>query len=179
MKFLDQWTYIYAAVGGAALLAVALFAQISGGAKLGFEIAGINIQPSEFVKIIFDFFVAASLYRIRDFRNVVITTAIAALHVLILVASKDLGAALIVFVVYLVMLYVATRQPVYICGRLRGRESCFGSRVFSVFSCENESNGLERSVCCLQQWGISGGAVAVCDRYRRLVRTWTLPGTSG
>ena len=53
MKFLDQWTYIYAAVGGAALLAVALFAQISGGAKLGFEIAGINIQPSEFVKIIF------------------------------------------------------------------------------------------------------------------------------
>ena len=61
MKFLDQWTYIYAAVGGAALLAVALFAQISGGAKLGFEIAGINIQPSEFVKIIFVFFVAASM----------------------------------------------------------------------------------------------------------------------
>ena len=55
MKFLDQWTYIYAAVGGAALLAVALFAQISGGAKLGFEIAGINIQPSEFVKIISQF----------------------------------------------------------------------------------------------------------------------------
>ena len=55
MKFLDQWTYIYAAVGGAALLAVALFAQISGGAKLGFEIAGINIQPSEFVKIILYF----------------------------------------------------------------------------------------------------------------------------
>ena len=35
MKFLDQWTYIYAAVGGAALLAVALFAQISGGGKAG------------------------------------------------------------------------------------------------------------------------------------------------
>lgn len=113
MKFLDQWTYIYAAVGGAALLAVALFAQMSGGAKLGFEIAGINIQPSEFVKIIFVFFVAASLNKSKEFKNIVITTAIAAAHVLILVLSTDLGAALILFVVYLVMLFVATRQWLY------------------------------------------------------------------
>lgn len=112
-KFLDQWTYIYAAVGGAALLAVALFAQISGGAKLGFEIAGINIQPSEFVKIIFVFFVAASLNKSKEFKNIVVTTAIAAAHVLILVLSTDLGAALIFFVVYLVMLFVATRQWLY------------------------------------------------------------------
>ena len=37
----------------------------------------------------------------------------AAAHVLILVISTDLGAALIFFVVYLIMLYVATRQPLY------------------------------------------------------------------
>ena len=61
LTFLDRWTYVYAAVGGAALLAVALFAQISGGARLGFEIMGINIQPSEFVKILFVFYVASSL----------------------------------------------------------------------------------------------------------------------
>ena len=42
------------------------------------------------------------------------SVAVAAFHVLILVASKDLGAALIIFVVYLVMLYVATHQPLYI-----------------------------------------------------------------
>lgn len=113
LTFLDKWTYIYAAVGGAALLAVALFAQISGGAKLGFEIMGINIQPSEFVKILFVFYVAASLNKSREFKNIVITTAVAAAHVLILVVSTDLGAALIFFVVYLVMLYVATRQPLY------------------------------------------------------------------
>ena len=39
LTFLDKWTYVYAAVGGAALLAVALFAPKSGGANLGFEIA--------------------------------------------------------------------------------------------------------------------------------------------
>ena len=92
---------------------VAVFAQTSGGAKLGFEIFGFNIQPSEFVKILFVFFVAASLNKSKEFKNVVITTAIAAAHVLILVLSTDLGAALIFFVVYLVMLYVATRQPLY------------------------------------------------------------------
>ena len=113
LTFLDKWTYIYAGVGGAALLVVAVFAQTSGGAKLGFEIFGFNIQPSEFVKILFVFFVAASLNKSKEFKNVVITTAIAAAHVLILVLSTDLGAALIFFVVYLVMLYVAARQPLY------------------------------------------------------------------
>lgn len=44
----------------------------------------------------------------------VITTIVAAVHVLILVASTDLGAALIIFVVYLIMLYVATKQPLYL-----------------------------------------------------------------
>lgn len=113
LTFLDKWTYIYAAVGGAALLAVALFAPKSGGANLGFTIGGLSIQPSEFVKILFVFYVAASLNKSREFKNIVITTAVAAAHVLILVLSTDLGAALIFFVVYLVMLYTATRQPLY------------------------------------------------------------------
>ena len=113
LTFLDQWTYVYAGVGGAALLAVALFAERSGGAKLSFDLGPVNIQPSEFVKILFVFFVAASLKKSTEFKNVVVTTAIAAAHVLILVVSTDLGAALIFFIVYLIMLYVATRQPLY------------------------------------------------------------------
>ncbi|HIY62261.1 MAG TPA: FtsW/RodA/SpoVE family cell cycle protein [Candidatus Mediterraneibacter stercoripullorum] len=113
LTFLEQWTYIYAAVGGAALLAVALFGGRSGGAKLSFDLGLVNIQPSEFVKIIFVFYVAASLKASVEFKNVVVTTAVAAAHVLILVVSTDLGAALIFFIVYLVMLYVATRQPLY------------------------------------------------------------------
>ena len=113
MKFLADWMYIYAVVGFGALLLVAVFAVTSGGAKLGFTIGGFGIQPSEFVKILFVFFVAASLKNSTGFKNVVITTAVAAAHVLVLVASTDLGAALILFVVYLVMLYVATSQPLY------------------------------------------------------------------
>ena len=53
-----------------------------------------------------------------DFKRIVLTSALAAAHVLLLVVSKDLGAALIFFVTYLVMLYVASRQPLYFLGGL-------------------------------------------------------------
>ena len=117
-KLLSEWKKIYALVGIASLAAVIVVGRVSNGAMLGFEIAGVSIQPSELVKIVFVFFVAASFKESLEFKNVVITTALAAFHVLILVASKDLGAALIIFVVYLVMLYVATRQPLYIIAGL-------------------------------------------------------------
>ncbi len=113
VRVFPQMRMLYAVVGLVALGVVFIAGTVSYGAKLGFSIAGIGIQPSEFVKIIFVFFVAASFNLSTEFKNVVITTAVAAVHVLILVISKDLGAALIIFIVYLVMLYVATRQPLY------------------------------------------------------------------
>ncbi|MFI3207667.1 MAG: FtsW/RodA/SpoVE family cell cycle protein [Eubacteriales bacterium] len=115
VRFLSEfsWVKVYAGVGIVALLLVAVLAQTSYGAKLGFEIMGVNIQPSEFVKIIYVFFVAGSMYHSTKFKNVVITTVLAAAHVLILVVSTDLGAAVILYVVYLVMLYVATKNWFY------------------------------------------------------------------
>ncbi len=115
IKGVQNWTMLYAGIGIVSLLLVAVFARYSGGAKLGFAIPGIGItiQPSEFVKILFVFYVASSLSKDTGFKNIAITTAIAAGHVLVLVLSTDLGAALIFFVVYLVMLYVATRNPFY------------------------------------------------------------------
>lgn len=120
VRFLEdaKFTYIYAGIGIVALAAVAVIGQTSYGAKLGFSIAGISVQPSEFVKIVFVFFVASTLSKSTEFKNVVKATMIAALHVLILFASRDLGAALILFIVYLVMLYVATKQPLYMLAGL-------------------------------------------------------------
>lgn len=117
-KFLSEWRNFYA-IAGLIMLAIVLvlgivFSRRTGGSMLNFKIAGISIQPSELVKIIFVFFVASSFKMSLEFKNIVITTIVAAFHVLILVVSKDLGAALIIFVVYLVMLYVATRQPLYV-----------------------------------------------------------------
>lgn len=117
-KKFSEWRNFYAILGLVSLAAVIVVGRVSGGAMLGFTVAGINIQPSELVKIVFVFFVASSFKQSLEFKNIVATTALAAFHVLILVVSKDLGAALIIFVVYLVMLYVATRQPLYIVAGL-------------------------------------------------------------
>ncbi|MCI9122501.1 MAG: FtsW/RodA/SpoVE family cell cycle protein [Eubacterium sp.] len=116
LHFFNKLTWMYACLGIALLLAVAVLGSTSYGAKLSFTVAGIAVQPSEFVKILFVFFVASMLYQSTEFIQVVKATAAAAVHVLILAASKDLGAALIFFITYLVMLYVATRNPFYFAG---------------------------------------------------------------
>ena len=100
-RFLPEWRILYGIIGIVSLAVVVVVGKVSYGAMLGFTVAGINIQPSELVKIVFVFFVASSFKRSTEFKDIVVTTAVAAFHVLILVASKDLGAALIIFVVYL------------------------------------------------------------------------------
>lgn len=114
LKFFRKLTWLYAILGIGMLGAVAVMGAVTKGAKLSFTVAGITIQPSEFIKIIFVFFVAAMLYESTEFAQVVKTTIFAALHVMILVLSKDLGGALIFFIAYLIMLYVATRKPMYL-----------------------------------------------------------------
>ncbi|MDY2595014.1 MAG: FtsW/RodA/SpoVE family cell cycle protein [Oliverpabstia sp.] len=113
VKLLKDLTWLYGIVGIGLLGVVLVLATISGGAKLSIEIGGITFQFSELVKITFVFFVAGMLREDQSFKRVVITTVVAALHVLILVLSKDLGSALVFFVAYIVMLYVATKKPLY------------------------------------------------------------------
>ena len=109
-----QW--IYAAVGILALLAVWIGGDESFGAQLSFTIGGISIQPSEFVKLTFVLFTASMFYQSTELKQVCITTAAAAVHVLILVLSKDLGGALILFVSYVLMLFIATGKKLYLFG---------------------------------------------------------------
>lgn len=85
----------YGAAGLGLLTAVLIAGKLSFGAKLAITIHGISFQPSEFVKILFVFFVAGMLYETRELRRLVIATCAAAAHVLVLVLSRDLGGALI------------------------------------------------------------------------------------
>ncbi len=91
-----------------------ILGQVTHGSLLSFTIAGITFQPSEFVKIVFVFFLAASLMEDTSFLNLSLTTVIAAVHVVVLVASKDLGSALIFFVVFVFMVFAATRNYLYL-----------------------------------------------------------------
>lgn len=133
MKLLKNLTWFYAIAGILMLLAVLALAAISGGAKLSLEIGGVTFQLSEFAKITFVFFVAGMLRRDTSFRTIVITTAVAGAHVLILVVSKDLGSALVFFVAYVVMIYVATQNVLYALAGLAGG-SAAAVLAYKIFS---------------------------------------------
>lgn len=61
------------------------------------------------------------LYKSTDLKQLAITSGVSAVFVLILVASNDLGGALLYFFTYLVMIYVATKSFIFcrrtcVCG---------------------------------------------------------------
>lgn len=101
---------LYAGLGLAVLFIVWLAGNESFGAQLSLTIGGVSLQPSEFVKLTFVFFVASMFYQSLSFRTIGMTTAVAGAHVLIMVLSRDLGGALIFFITYVLMLFIATNN---------------------------------------------------------------------
>ena len=125
--------WIFGLFGIVALGVTFLTAQTEYGAKLSVTIGDLSMQLSEIVKVSFVFFVAASFQKSIQFRQVVITTIVAALHVLVLVACRDLGGALILFLSYVFMLYVATRNGWYfLAGMGGGAAAC--TVAYKLFS---------------------------------------------
>lgn len=139
---LRNYYYVYGILGILALATVFIPGEgfIHGISQYGarnwlaidFQILKISLQPSEFVKILFVFFIASILAKSTEFRQVVIATVFAVAHIGVLVLEKDLGGALIFFVIYVTMLYVATRRPLYFFGCIGGA-SVMGAIAFLLF----------------------------------------------
>ena len=125
--------WLFGLFGIVALGITFLTAQTEYGAKLSVTIGDISVQLTEIVKISFVFFVAASFQKGTDFKQAAVTTAVAAMHVLVLVGCRDLGGALIMFLSYVFMLFVATRNGWYfLAGMGSGAAACvLAYRLFS------------------------------------------------
>lgn len=115
---LSRFCWIYAGIGFVLLCSVFVIGSTVYGATNWVKIGPITFQPSEFVKIVFVMFVASMFTKSLEFKNIVVTTLIAATFVILLVLERDLGGALLFFVVYLVMLFVATGNVFYFLGGL-------------------------------------------------------------
>ncbi len=115
---LARMGYIYGILGIVCLSLVFVIGSTINGSTNWIKIGGLALQPSEFVKILFVFFLAAMLNRATDFKQVAIVSVLSAIHVMILVLEKDLGGALLYFVIFIVMCYVATGRAVYFFGGL-------------------------------------------------------------
>lgn len=114
LHFLVRLDVLYCIAGIALLGFVLVMGNTVYGANLSINIGSFSLQPSEFVKLTFVMFVASMLYKSTSLKRIIITSVLAAAHVLILIASNDLGAGLIFYVTYIVMLYDATHKHRYL-----------------------------------------------------------------
>lgn len=119
-KNLRNYGIAYGIVGILALSSVFVIGVEQYGSRNWIRLFGITIQPSEFVKILFVFFIASMLSKSRDLKQVVITTGFAGVHMMVLVLEKDLGGALIFFIIFICMIYVGTGKARYLIAYIAG-----------------------------------------------------------
>ncbi len=117
--------YIYAFIGIAVLLTMRLFSK-SLGAHIEVKLLGISMQPQEFIKILYVFMIAAIYDRGVEVKRVILCGILSAAHVLILVWNNDLGVALILAFVYVVMTFIATKNSLYFISGVIGAGVSFG-----------------------------------------------------
>ena len=118
-RFFRKLLWIYAGVGIVALLIVLTSTKVNG-AHITYTIKGFTFQPSEIVKILFLFFIAALLYKYNDLKWIIVSAVVSGIFVMILVLSRDLGSALIFFVVYFMILIMSTHNYWYLLTGLVG-----------------------------------------------------------
>ena len=125
-KNLRKYGTAYGIMGIIALSSVFVIGVEQYGSVNWIRLFGITFQPSEFVKILFVFFIASMLSKGRDFKQVMITTAFACVHMGVLVLEKDLGGALIFFVIFIAMIYVGTGKISYLIAFIMGGAAMAG-----------------------------------------------------
>lgn len=134
MPRLDIFKYIYLILGFALLISTLFFGFESGGAVNWINIKGFIFQPSEFVKAIFVFFLASSFSKKpQNIKQLIVPTLVSAIFVLCLVFQTDLGGALIFFMTFMVMLYIATSNTILISIGL-GSISLCSVIAYNIFS---------------------------------------------
>lgn len=98
---------LYVAIAAISLLLLNLvIAKTTNGARNWIEIAGVTLQPSEFVKIAFVFVGSATLEKIQTSKNIIAFIGFSVACVGALIIIKDFGTALIFFVTFLIIAFM-------------------------------------------------------------------------
>ena len=128
--WLRRYKYTWAAVGVLLLLMTFVFGHDVNGARLSLTIGPVSGQPSELLKVILVVFLAGYLsenrpllveestsvgpIRLPPLPYLAPMVAMLAIALGIVIVQKDLGAALLFFAVFLLLLYVSTARVAYV-----------------------------------------------------------------
>ncbi len=110
----DYWMYLFLFSIGFILILIPLGVEGDTGNKAWLRFAGIGIQPTEVVKIIFIVLMAKHITYLKEYRdlNAPLSVLQLVLHFgilvgLIFVVTRDMGSALIFFAIFAVQLFMA------------------------------------------------------------------------
>lgn len=167
---LDRYKNIYIVVSFVMLVFTLVFGSVSGGSKNWINIGGFGFQPSEIVKLLYVFYLASSLSGKPKFQDIIAPTVISGIVVIFLVMQKDLGSALIFVMTYLIVLFIATGNYLYLGSGVLA--VCLASVIaFKLFShiqvrvdawqnpwSDVQGNGYQiaQSLFAICTWGITG-----------------------
>ena len=104
----EAFEKLYIILSFALVLSTIFFGSTEYGSTNWIYIGPLSFQPSEMVKFLFVFYLASVFRKKVEFKEFIITGALSAMLVMLFVFQRDLGSALIFFMTYLVMLYIAT-----------------------------------------------------------------------
>ena len=133
MPRLDKYKKLYIIVSFVMLIFTLVFGSVSGGSKNWISIGSFGFQPSEIVKLLYVFYLASALSKRPDFHDVIAPTVISGLVVIFLVVQKDLGSALIFVMTYLIVLFIATSNYLYLISGI-GAVSLASVIAYKLFS---------------------------------------------
>jgi len=128
--WLRRYKYSWAAAGIVLLLLTFVFGEEVNGARLTIDLGPISFQPSEVLKVILVIFLAGYLsewrpvlatastrlgpIRVPPLPYLVPMASMWAMALAIVVVQRDLGAALLFFAVFLLLLFIATARWSYV-----------------------------------------------------------------
>ena len=117
--FKRRYIYLYM-IFGIILVAITLvLGRVIGGAKNWLSLSEtLSVQPSEFAKVVLVVVLALWLRENHTFRQLIPMFAYVFICVCLLVLARDLGAALLYFGTFLMMLFVATSSLFYVAAGL-------------------------------------------------------------
>ena len=110
---LDKFKVFYISLAMVLLVSTLIFGDDEFGSKNWISIGSFSFQPSEVVKLLFIAYLASALNQKPDMRQLAVPSVLCAVILLCFVAQKDLGSALIFFMSFMVVVYIATSNVFY------------------------------------------------------------------
>ena len=170
----EKLEIVYYIVGLGLLVATSILGTEEFGAQRWISIGFMTFQPSELVKFLFVFYLASVFRKKLSVKQLIVPSVLSAIYVLVLTYQTDLGSALIFFMTFAIMMYVATGREILFFGSLGALSigSIIAHRIFNHVRIRvdiwrnpwadpfNTGHQIIQSLFAIGTWGFFGAGLA-------------------